>query len=374
MKQGKPLLAVMLAFLFLSYPFAVAEEISLSYDANGNLLRDEKNLYVYDSLNQLVSVRASTLEQNLVESYVYDDSGKRIKKVSFHADGSNETTYYVNDNFLRVVNSSGTFDTVYYFHNGQRVARKDPDGRLFFYHPDHLGSTDLVTDESGKKVEKTAYMPFGEVLSGGESRFTFTGKEMDKGTGLMYYGARYYSPSFKRFTQPDSVIADVYNPQNLNRYSYVMNNPVKYTDPTGKWIEYVVEYLTIVLTAMSILELKNNIENRINGIEQEESNQANFVISNPLIGSSAGGEINIPPRVQRQINELINAFKNKASRSAIIEKLKKVEGVKQFDDAGLTPHHADLPVEKIPFVQKIVIAKAKGMGKETFIATHLLES
>ncbi|MBI2139005.1 RHS repeat-associated core domain-containing protein [Candidatus Woesearchaeota archaeon] len=232
------LLSIFLTLIVITAPFALAQEISLSYDANGNLLADENNLYSYNGLNQLVSVRENG-GGRILETYAYDDAGGRIKKVYFRTDGSNETTYYVNDNFIRVVNSSGTFDTVFYFHNGQRVARKDFDGKMFFYHPDHLGSTDLVTDESGKKVEKTSYMPFGEVLSGGESRFTFTGKEMDKGTGLMYYGARYYNPSFKRFTQPDSVIADVYDPQNLNRYSYVMNNPVKYTDPSGNAINLI---------------------------------------------------------------------------------------------------------------------------------------
>ena len=287
MKQGKPLLAVMLAILFLSYPFAVAEEISLSYDANGNLLQDEKNLYGYDSLNQLVSVRANTLEQNLLESYVYDDSGKRIKKVSFHTDGSNETMYYINDNFLRVVNSSGTFDTIFYFHNGQRIARKDPDGKLFFYHPDHLGSTDLVTDEDGNKVEKTAYMPFGEVLSGGESRFGFTGKEKDKETGLMYYGARYYSPSFKRFTQPDSVIADIYNPQNLNRYSYVLNNPVKYTDPSGN--EFALATVAaVILVAMEIADLFE-FGYSVSELSQDPQNQEKQVGTLISFAAVAGG-------------------------------------------------------------------------------------
>ncbi len=55
----------------------------------------------------------------------------------------------------------------------------DDDGRKFFYHPDHLGSTDLVTNETGNVVEETTYKPYGEVQSGGQSRFLFTGKELD---------------------------------------------------------------------------------------------------------------------------------------------------------------------------------------------------
>jgi RHS repeat-associated protein len=60
----------------------------------------------------------------------------------------------------------------------------------------------------------------------------FTGQRLD-GTGLYYYNARYYDPTIGRFISADFVIPDYSNPQNLNRYSYVANNPLKYTDPSG---------------------------------------------------------------------------------------------------------------------------------------------
>jgi len=87
----------------------------------------------------------------------------------------------------------------------------------------------IVTNSSGNLTEETTYEPFGRVISGGSDRYDYTGKETDTGTGLEYYGARYYDPTYGQFTQPDSIIPDVYNPQALNRYSYVMNNPYKYT-------------------------------------------------------------------------------------------------------------------------------------------------
>lgn len=74
----------------------------------------------------------------------------------------------------------------------------------------------------------------GEVKSGGTAnKFQYTGQERDAETNLHYYNARYYDPHIRRFTQPDDIIQNVYNPQDLNRYSYVRNNPLKYTDPTG---------------------------------------------------------------------------------------------------------------------------------------------
>ncbi|WNY27818.1 hypothetical protein MsAm2_16320 [Methanolapillus ohkumae] len=91
-----------------------------------------------------------------------------------------------------------------------------------------------MIDEEGELVERTLYYPFGSYREGGEAeKYTFTGKEFDSEIGLYYYGARYYNPETFVFTQADSIIPDVYNPQALNRYSYCLNNPLKYTDPSG---------------------------------------------------------------------------------------------------------------------------------------------
>ncbi|MCL2863763.1 MAG: RHS repeat-associated core domain-containing protein, partial [Methanimicrococcus sp.] len=104
---------------------------------------------------------------------------------------------------------------------------------MFWYLNDHLGSANVIMDESGQLVEHTLYYPFGAHREGGTEKYTFTGKELDSEIGLYYFEARYYNPQTFVFTQADSVIPNVYNPQSLNRYSYCYNNPVKYTDPDG---------------------------------------------------------------------------------------------------------------------------------------------
>lgn len=115
------------------------------------------------------------------------------------------------------------------------MAAKDSTG-TYYYHGDHLGSTSVVTDASGVKAQELYYFPYGgtRVNSGNvNARHKFTGQEEDGETGLYYYGARYYDPQLGRFISPDSIVADPSNPQDLNRYSYVDNNPLNYTDPTG---------------------------------------------------------------------------------------------------------------------------------------------
>ena len=71
--------------------------------------------------------------------------------------------------------------------------------------------------------------------------YRFTGKERDTESGLDYFGARHYASSMGRFMSPDPsglVYADITNPQSFNLYSYALNNPLKYTDPTGMYCYY----------------------------------------------------------------------------------------------------------------------------------------
>ena len=140
-----------------------------------------------------------------------------------------ETAYYVDENFVRVVNSSGSYDYTYVKHEGQLVAQLNPDGTTYFVHNDHLGSTSIVTNNSGSVIESTIYTPYGEILSGGEtSRFDYTGKEYSSVVGDYDYNFRKMKSEWAIFTQPDSLLPNVYDPQQLNRYSYARNNPYKY--------------------------------------------------------------------------------------------------------------------------------------------------
>lgn len=112
--------------------------------------------------------------------------------------------------------------------------KKDNNGNKTYFHNDHLGSTTVLTNSSSGVIEKTEYDPWGEVKDGGtKSKFQYTGQEKDLETGLNYYNYRYYDSHTRRFTQPDDIIQNVYAPQDLNRYSYVRNNPLRYTDPSG---------------------------------------------------------------------------------------------------------------------------------------------
>ena len=99
-----------------------------------------------------------------------------------------------------------------------------------------LGSTALTTTASGVKTGDLLYKPWGETrYDNGTTPTTwrFTGQRENATIGLYFYNARYYDPVLGRFIQPDTIVPNPGNPASLNRYAYVMNNPLRYTDPTG---------------------------------------------------------------------------------------------------------------------------------------------
>jgi|GEM_PF-4878416 len=266
-------------FLLLATVFAVPSfAYELEYDANGNLIEDDQYKYTYNEANQLFEVR--TLIDDIVARYWYDVTGRRIKKELY--DGT--ITYYPFNNYEEVHYPNGTIEkTVYYFANGERLAKNvsvDSSSDVQFYHSDHLGSTNVVTDNLGNLIEKTVYAPFGSVLAGGSDRYGFTGQEKDPETDLMYYGARYYNPLLRRFVQPDSFLQDIYDPQSLNRYSYVRNNPLIYVDPTGKFWDGFKDFLGDVW----------------DGVTEVVSNAVDWIIEHPVeavvivaVGVATGG-------------------------------------------------------------------------------------
>ncbi len=125
--------------------------------------------------------------------------------------------------------------TKYYYHGGQRIAMRRGDV-VYFIHADHLGSTSLTTDLTGTVVAETRYLPYGEqrwITGTLVTDFTFTGQRAEAGFRLMDYNARYYDPGLGRFVSADPVVPEPGNPQAWNRYSYGLNNPLRYVDPTG---------------------------------------------------------------------------------------------------------------------------------------------
>ena len=116
---------------------------------------------------------------------------------------------------------------------------EESEKKLIYHHPDHLSGASVDTNENGEILQLTDYYPYGderieETTTDFHNDYTYTGKERDEDTKLLYYEARYYNSHIGRFISIDPWSGDITDPQSLNKYAYVRNNPLKYTDPSGK--------------------------------------------------------------------------------------------------------------------------------------------
>ena len=174
----------------------------------------------------------------MTETYADDAAGARVTRTSNGA-----TVVTVADLWERTVGGA----TTHFYRFGADVigVRRSDQGTQYLF-SDHLGSVSAETNASGALVGKQHYDPWGRVRTGGIglTARTFTGQRLDA-TGLLYYHARYYDPTLGRFISPDSIVPEPGNPQSFNRFAYVYNNPLKYTDPTGHWIESAVDIACI---------------------------------------------------------------------------------------------------------------------------------
>ena len=144
------------------------------------------------------------------------------------------------NNHIPLASTSGLM-TVTIFLGGKRIAFVPlSSGNPYYYLSDHLGSTAVIASGDGKTIQWEAdYFPFGAVRQVfkniASNNYEFTGYEFDSDTGYNYAVARFDAGRWGRFLSPDPYLGsmDVTNPQLLNRYSYVSNNPVNFVDPRG---------------------------------------------------------------------------------------------------------------------------------------------
>ena len=199
--------------------------VPFTHDANGNMTSNGSQSYTWDAENRLVSVMQGP---TTLASFVYDGMGRRLRKTA-----GSVTTTYIHDGATVIEQRSGAVATKLFDGPGidEHLASQRSSSFKSYYTSDHLGSvTDVMSPGIGGSSSRK-YDPWGNLIGGDFVRggYGFTGREWDAETGLYYYRARYYDPKIGRFISEDPIgfVAGV------NFYSYVLNNPVRYTDPSG---------------------------------------------------------------------------------------------------------------------------------------------
>lgn len=197
--------------------------------------------YTWDTASRMTRAESGTYAVD----YWYDASGQRIRQV----DNAGMQIDSISDRY----EVEGDEIRQYLFVGDRRIATLTSNGStetMAYHHEDHLTGASVDTDATGNILLAVDYLPYGSTRveqsnPDHENRFRFTGQEQDTTTGLYYYDARYYDPSIGRFISQDPWAGRLMDPQTLNKYSYVLNNPMKYKDPTGEKVEIAARALNV---------------------------------------------------------------------------------------------------------------------------------
>ena len=217
------------------------------YDDNGNMTVGNGKGVVYSAFNKAISITTGSD----VTHFAYNSQRSRYKRMTEES-GITKTTYYVGgvefvfDDFYLI-------ETRRYLPNAIQQVKGNGVVDTYYLHKDHIGSIDTVTNSEGLVVNKlyfdawgneksipASYWDFSESLLATSvknfndiSLIGFTGHEHIDHANLIHMNGRVYDPEISRFLQADPFIQEIRNSQSYNRYSYVWNNPLSYTDPTG---------------------------------------------------------------------------------------------------------------------------------------------
>jgi RHS repeat-associated protein len=203
--------------------------ITYDYDDNGNTISANNRTYNYNLSNQLISVSDNGTP---IAEYVYNRSGQRIKKIL--STGTRIFHYDLSGHLIAETNGAGQALAEYIYLGDQPIAMIRPGEQAYYYHNDHLGTPQLLTDEVGTVSWKAFYAPFGKAeiqVETIENPFRFPGQYYDQETGLHYNYYRYYDPKTGRYLTPDPIGLR----GGINLFLYVQNNPVAASDALGLW-------------------------------------------------------------------------------------------------------------------------------------------
>jgi RHS repeat-associated protein len=200
--------------------------LTLTYDANGNVITDGTTSYTWDTRDRLSALSGA----GPPAAFRYDPLGRRRHKTiggietQFHHDGLNPVQILSGTGGVTDMLTGLGIDEFL-------VSTEATDQRTRL--TDALGSTIAELDPTAALVAEYTYEPFGRTSATGAARtpFQYTGREND-GTGLYYYRARYYHPQLQRFISEDPI---GFRGGDINVYAYGRNNPMRFVDPLGLW-------------------------------------------------------------------------------------------------------------------------------------------
>lgn len=260
----------------------VARGKTYSYDANGSMQSGAGRTITWNSANLPTRI----VKGSTSADFSYAPDGTRYQQVAVSG-GVSRTVRYIGKLYEQIT-KNGVVTHKNYLHAGGRVVAVrevvNSTVTMKYLHQDHLGSTDVVTGSSGQVLERQSFDAFGTrrvatswaaplaALSSQATTRGFTGHEQLDDLGLIHMNGRVYDPVLGRFLSADPIVQSPGEPQTLNRYSYVGNNPLSRVDPSGYgWLSKVW----------------NAITGAVKSIVSAVVNVVKEVISNPVVQAVA---------------------------------------------------------------------------------------
>lgn len=222
--------------------YAIPQAVDEGYDTHGNLLADGQRTFAYNQADMVMSIAKGTDSTK----FEYAPDNSRIYREDTRS-GSVTKTWYVGKTYEYSEKGSDTEQRWYLGNVVMSQSSKTSGTNFEVLHGDAQGSTVTVTDGSGNLVSHSLYDAWGQqsVLQVGPTsqlfiqslqRRGYTGHENVEGLGIIHMNGRIYDPLLARFVQADPTLQFTQLSQGYNRYSYVLNNPMTYTDPSGYFL------------------------------------------------------------------------------------------------------------------------------------------
>lgn len=220
------------------------------YDANGNMVSRKGATVTWSTFNYPLTINQTG---GSTSTFYYGANRNRFRQVSVDGGVTEDRITVAGGAFEKLVRDSTTEYRHFIQIEGKAVAivkRSTAAGSddTFYLHEDHLGSTDVITNAVGAVVARMSFDAWGQ-RRGSDWTGTpsaadkaaisltthqgFTGHEQLDNLNLVHMNGRVYDPVLGRFMSADPIIQDPYHSQSFNRYTYVWNNPLNATDPTG---------------------------------------------------------------------------------------------------------------------------------------------
>ncbi|TDL76108.1 DNRLRE domain-containing protein [Peribacillus frigoritolerans] len=204
-----------------------------TYDMNGNLKDNGAKTYIYDVENRLIEVKNSA--GTSLASFTYDKDGKRLSMTT--ASGTTNF-HYSGDKVIYETDANNNIVASYTWDAQGNPVSMTKNGKTYYYHVNGHGDVTALTDANGATVAQYKYDAWGNIISktgtmADSNPYRYAGYRFDNETGLYYLMARYYDSNVGRFITRDTFQGFANDPQSLNLYAYVNNNPVINVDPSG---------------------------------------------------------------------------------------------------------------------------------------------